>query len=234
MSKLNVRIFLEQKWWFRWIRGYNWFSFRYWWFNYSLWILFLAMLIWLLSKLDFTPSQCEKFDDFSKKVKEVENNLNKCCNCRIDIPEIDSVETSDTSEVHDEIDRLRDSLGGCVGEITVTLSWKTYDDLDLHLQEPDGTTIFYGNKRSRNGGVLDIDMNAGGRKSSNPIENICYKNTPPSGKYKIMVHFYKRKTEIDRIPYMVYVKVGNSIKSFKAEHSNQNDMHFIYEFNYPE
>jgi uncharacterized protein YfaP (DUF2135 family) len=129
---------------------------------------------------------------------------------------------------------LRDSLGGCVGEITATLSWNSLDDIDLHLIEPDGTRIFFGNPRSRNGGELDVDMNAEGRTDQDhPIENICYQGTPPLGKYKILVHFFNKKTSNVEIPYTLYVKVGNQIKNFKSVHTREKEMHQVYEFKYP-
>jgi uncharacterized protein YfaP (DUF2135 family) len=45
------------------------------------------------------------------------------------------------------------------GEVRVTLSWARQSDLDLHVIEPNGTEIFYGNRGpTATGGTLDIDV----------------------------------------------------------------------------
>lgn len=132
-----------------------------------------------------------------------------------------------------EIDRLRDSFGGKTGPITITLKWGTPDDIDLHLQEPNGNVIFYSNKDSPSGGHLDIDMNAGGNfEAHNPIENIYYENNPPKGHYIVSVHYFGTRTQIKKQPYVVYIKYGGQIKMIEEFTLGQGLNQKIFEFDY--
>lgn len=154
--------------------------------------------------------------------------LINCCKCEYEQIDPESI------EYDKDIDRIRDSLGGQTGEITVTLAWNSIDDLDLYLIEPNGESIYFQNKKSLNGGILDIDRNAEGNLlSENPIENIYYHSTPPNGKYKILVNFYRDNSYQRAVPYKVYLKIGSQTKSFQFEHINEGSTHLIYEFNYP-
>lgn len=93
-------------------------------------------------------------------------------------------------------ERVKAAGGSVDGELRISLEWYNYDDLDLHVIEPGGNEIYYGQRRSPLGGFLDVDMNAGSGKSREPVENIIFKDTSnlKDGDYKIYVHnFYKRE-----------------------------------------
>lgn len=76
------------------------------------------------------------------------------------------------------------------GKLKITLLWDFPGDLDLHVKEPNGTEIFYRNKKdSASGGQLDVDNTAGGNGSA---ENIYWEN-PPKGEYVVSVVYYKMK-----------------------------------------
>ena len=64
-------------------------------------------------------------------------------------------------------ERVRKVGGNITGDVCCRLAWSNYDDLDLHMWEPGNYHIYYGNKghRSPNGGMLDVDANAGGGSS---------------------------------------------------------------------
>jgi hypothetical protein len=68
--------------------------------------------------------------------------------------------------------------GNVSGVLRCSLSWSNYDDLDLHVKESRGTQrekIYFGNKSSNiTSGRLDVDMNAGGRHSRSPVENVVW------------------------------------------------------------
>jgi len=75
--------------------------------------------------------------------------------------------------------------------LQVSLSWNTPTDVDLHLVEPEGEEIYYGNELSLAGGVLDLDSNAGCSIDGVNNENITYPDTsPPSGEYIVRVDFW--------------------------------------------
>lgn len=95
--------------------------------------------------------------------------------------------------------RVKAAGGRVDGFLRVSLSWFNYDDLDLHVFEPNGGQIYFAAKRGRSGGILDVDMNAGGSLSRQPVENIVWP-TPQlmmAGTYKISVHNFARREAID-------------------------------------
>ena len=75
------------------------------------------------------------------------------------------------------------------GTLRVTLSWDTATDVDLHVIEPGGTEIYYGNRSSPTGGALDLDSNAGCGIDGVKQENI-YWDLPANGTYTIGVDFW--------------------------------------------
>ncbi len=113
-------------------------------------------------------------------------------------------ETSDVTEqetVLQDLQRLtylRDEpLQGTGGKLRVNLSWNTTDDLDLHIETPNGK-IFYNNKVVEYQGVigeLDVDSNASGDLVSNPQENVNW-DSMPVGQHKIFVHLYKSREKV--------------------------------------
>lgn len=223
----SIKSSLNKKWWSRSIRGYNWFSFRYWWFNFLLWILLIALLLRLLFRISHKEPQCDREAEISSTLNSINRQLENCCNCEIATP-------SDSAS--SEIDRLRDSLNGKVGELTVTLAWKTQDDLDLMLVEPDGFKIYYRDTISPRGGVLDVDQNkAGTVLSENAIENIYYTNIPANGSYRVIVINYQKNSTISSIPAILQIKAGRYTKEipFNIENNSIKRFNSVYTFNLP-
>ena len=97
-------------------------------------------------------------------------------------------------DITDSIKERVKKAGGKVDcPFRISLSWFNYDDLDLHVYEPDGNRIYFGNKRGRYG-ALDVDMNAGGRMSREPVENVFFDRVWP-GTYRVVVNqFHRRET----------------------------------------
>ncbi|MBK7348977.1 MAG: hypothetical protein IPI92_03830 [Gemmatimonadetes bacterium] len=56
------------------------------------------------------------------------------------------------------------------GDIQVSVAWTDTADVDLHIVDPDGGHLYFGNKTVPSGGNLDLDANAA-----------CSKNTLPDG-----------------------------------------------------
>lgn len=99
-----------------------------------------------------------------------------------------SVEEQEEHEV--DMDERLEREGGESGVVQISLAWDDYNDLDLHVFTPSGERIYFNNKISECGGILDVDMNV--RPVSNtPVENVVWKELAPLGTYKIGVHFYK-------------------------------------------
>ncbi|HSP96423.1 MAG TPA: MopE-related protein [Candidatus Dormibacteraeota bacterium] len=82
----------------------------------------------------------------------------------------------------------------CVGtgDVRVTLTWSDTNDLDLHVIDPGGTEIYYGNMSSPSGGQLDVDANAAcNNTTTTPVENIFWPaGGAPNGSYVVKVDYW--------------------------------------------
>ena len=93
------------------------------------------------------------------------------------------------------------------GDIQISLSWDSDADLDLHVVEPSGEEIYYGNSTSRTGGRLDLDSNR--RCSSGPRnENVTWPSgRAPNGHYVVRVNHWSN-CGASRTNYTVRVIAG--------------------------
>lgn len=90
-------------------------------------------------------------------------------------------------------ERVKRAGGNVTAKMRVSLGWYNYDDLDIHVHEPGGNHISYNNKS----GKLDVDMNAGGSRSREPVENVCWNGRIPDGTYRVDVHNYSKRENVD-------------------------------------
>ena len=91
--------------------------------------------------------------------------------------------------------------------MTVSLGWDGTADLDLAVVCPDGGTIWF-NHRNSCGGRLDVDMNASGKHSRTPIENVFWPSKPGNGTYQVYVSLFDRRGDRRRsIPFQVELDV---------------------------
>jgi hypothetical protein len=119
-------------------------------------------------------------------------------------------------EVADSIkERVKKAGGNVTGDFRASLSWSNYDDLDLHLVEPGGETIYYGHKVSKRGGNLDVDMNAGAGTTRTPVENIVYslRGQMLEGMYKLVVHNFARR-ETQDVGFDVEMEFEGTVNTF--------------------
>lgn len=148
-------------------------------------------------------------------------------------------------EVTDSIkERVKKAGGNVSGDLRASLSWFNYDDLDLHAKLPNGEHIYFSNQSSRQTGCnLDVDMNAGGSKTRNAVENIVIPNKANllNGKYLIQVHNYAKRETIDcgfevefdfmgdthNFFYENTVKNGEYIDVIEFEYSHENGLKII-------
>lgn len=141
-----------------------------------------------------------------------------------------------TGDVTDSIkERVKAAGGNVTGVLRVSLSWHNHDDLDLHIIEPNGYRIHFGNKRqlSPTGGMLDVDMNMGGGKTRTPVENICWAQAPKTeGKYSVIVNNYCRRDNQDG-GFEVEIEYNGEIETFTSNTNAATGKNFpIGEFNY--
>jgi signal recognition particle subunit SEC65 len=121
-------------------------------------------------------------------------------------------------ELADSIkERVKRAGGSVNGDLRCSLSWFNGDDLDLHMKEPTGYEIFYGNRNrpSTSGGTLDVDMNAGHAHTRTPVENITYDNrrTMREGVYHLVVNQFTQR-EMKDVGFEVEIEFDGTIYSF--------------------
>jgi hypothetical protein len=114
-------------------------------------------------------------------------------------------------------ERVKKAGGNVVGELCCRLGWFNYDDLDVHMVEPNGYRIYFGTKNhvSPNGGRLDVDMNAMRPQTREAVENIFYATTAhmQEGHYTLGVHNYQQRETIDT-GFEVEVDVKGAVYRF--------------------
>jgi hypothetical protein len=121
--------------------------------------------------------------------------------------------------------------GAKSGDVQATLIWSNINDLDLHCIEPSGEEIFFAHRRSRTGGELDVDMNAGRPYTMQPVENIYWpKGKAPHGKYKVFVKHYSNHGGKDPTAYKVNILVGGRRQEYSGSISRTDPKRLIAEF----
>jgi len=109
-------------------------------------------------------------------------------------------------------EKVKRAGGNVTGKLRVSLSWFNHDDLDLHVYEPDGTHIWYQDKRNK----LDVDMNAGGGESREPVENVTWTDHLPDGEYRIEVNQF-RKRESSGVGFVIETESNGRIEHYRHE-----------------
>lgn len=96
-------------------------------------------------------------------------------------------------------ERVKAAGGQVEGDLCCRLAWNYRDDLDFYMTEPDGSKIYFSNRRqlSSNGGMLDLDANGIDGQRDDPAENIFYKDKSKmrEGIYKLSVNNYSRRSD---------------------------------------
>lgn len=113
--------------------------------------------------------------------------------------------------------------GAGTGAVQFSLIWDNFNDLDLHVVCPSTERISYLHPRSKCGGFLDVDMNAGGRTSDEPVENVFWSGAQaPRGVYRVYVIYYARRDpNVDGSKFQVAIKVDNRVETFTGEVNQQ-------------
>lgn len=130
-----------------------------------------------------------------------------------------------------EIKRRVEEQGGRYenNEIRCSLIWESYTDLDLHCITPSGKHIYYKDKK-HDGGWLDIDMNACGRMSLTPVENIRWEKDAPNGRYQFIVHNFADRNN-GHNPYKLELEIGGEVFVYNGV-SGAMYKETIFEFDY--
>ncbi len=77
------------------------------------------------------------------------------------------------------------------GDVQISVAWTGASDVDLHVYDPAGEQIFYGNKTAASGGTLDLDSNPACDIDNKNNENIVFPvGSAPAGEYRVVVDYY--------------------------------------------
>ena len=115
-------------------------------------------------------------------------------------------------------ERVKTAGGNVDAKLRVSLAWFNYDDLDLHAFCPEGH-VYFGDKSGtryaggQNGQILDVDMNAGGRVSRVPVENLSWCN-PCNGSYAISVHQYQQREPGQDVGFTLELECNGQVRQF--------------------
>ncbi len=107
-------------------------------------------------------------------------------------------------------ERVKTAGGNVDARLRFSLAWYNYDDLDIHVEEPNGNHVCYHNKD----GKLDVDMNAGRGTTRQPVENVSF-TRPLDGKYKVWVHQYNRR-ETDNVGFSAEVASESGVSQLSC------------------
>jgi hypothetical protein len=115
--------------------------------------------------------------------------------------------------VTDSIKERVKRAGGRVENVAmrVSLAWSNTDDLDIHVFEPSGNRIYYGNKS----GKLDVDMNVMS-PVRDPVENVRWIGRPSAGRYHVVVNQYRRRESID-VGFEIEIEAAGKIETLRWE-----------------
>src|SRR5687767_1215648 len=77
------------------------------------------------------------------------------------------------------------------GDVQISVAWTGASDVDLHVFDPSGEEIFYGNKTAASGGTLDLDSNPACDIDNKNNENVVFPTgVAPAGEYRVVVDYY--------------------------------------------
>lgn len=86
-------------------------------------------------------------------------------------------------------EKVKRAGGNTNAALRISLGWFNSDDLDIHVYDPKGNHIYFGNPM----GKLDVDMNRGsfppGNNALDPVENVSF-GVPVDGVYRVAVNNY--------------------------------------------
>jgi hypothetical protein len=111
------------------------------------------------------------------------------------------------------------------GAVQVSVAWNTASDVDLHLVQPNGEEIYYGDDVSTSGGTLDLDSNAGCSIDGKQQENITWPTgSPPRGTYTVRVDYWDSCAVTGSTNYVVTVRVqGQAVKTYTGTFTGGGD-----------
>lgn len=124
----------------------------------------------------------------------------------------------DNGKVSEVVEKTVELIEVGTGLLQISLSFDTAKDVDLHVIEPNGAHVYYGNSVSNNGGELDLDSNAGCGLDYVNNENITYGEEAfvEPGLYTVYVDLYENCDPSVKTNYVVSVYYDGALISAES------------------
>lgn len=132
----------------------------------------------------------------------------------------------------EEQERLQQA-GAKSGEVEIGLFWQNSNDLDLHVVDPRGERIYFGDRVSSTRGELDVDRNAscGGNVTNKPVEHIVWPpGFAPSGKYIVQVDYFQSCSSSNATAFSVTIGAPGYSKTIEGQISSDEHFKTVDEF----
>jgi hypothetical protein len=137
-----------------------------------------------------------------------------------------------TNGLDDDCDGSIDEHIVQTGDPQITLFWETWSDLDLHVVDPSGCSIYHDN-RSCGDGYLDRDAYRACNNSGGPPENISWnENQVLSGRHEVKVNYFQDCDNNGPINFIVSVSLHGNVTTYERTINNPGDWVTITTFNY--
>ncbi|HXE58049.1 MAG TPA: hypothetical protein VNK43_08615 [Gemmatimonadales bacterium] len=92
-----------------------------------------------------------------------------------------------------------------VGDVQVSVAWTGDSDVDLHVTDPNGDEVFFGQLQVPSGGRLDLDSNPACNIDGVNNENIVWAENAPRGTYTVVVDYFD-DCGVPRSDYVVTIQ----------------------------
>ena len=137
-----------------------------------------------------------------------------------------------TDSIKERVKRAGGRVEGAA--LRISLSWFNFDDLDLHVYEPNqkgyraamGNHIWFSSRHGWTGGQLDVDMNAGHGTARDAVENVAWTTPPPDGAYKVVVNNFAKRESVD-VGFNIEIECAGKVTHFSYNKAvrSQQDIH---------
>jgi hypothetical protein len=119
------------------------------------------------------------------------------------------------------------------GDVQITLTWHAEADIDLHVFDPSGEEIYYGNLVAASGGQLDRDNLCANFIMGRP-ENVFWPSgAAPSGTYRVVVDYFSDCNNAGAVEWSVRTVVKGQVNNYSGTLQGDDDTQEVTTFTVP-
>lgn len=114
-------------------------------------------------------------------------------------------------------EKVKAAGGNVDGFMRASLHWFNLDDLDLHVEQPVGGEIYFGNRYGISGGTLDVDMNVTS-PIRDAVENVIWTDSGKLkvGTYTVYVENFCKRESVD-VGFEVEIEINGELHKFNYD-----------------